>query len=201
MGRRGAIPTPASERFHSKYEIDPVTGCWNWTAARGDHGYGTIGETVAPMKRKTLLAHRLSYEMHKGPIPEGLVVDHICNNRGCVNPDHLQAITNLENINRSPSPEVQRRLANRCIRGHDLTDPEILYIRPDTGRRQCKACILIRDEAARRRAGIMPRKLGVECGTYSGAIAHYRRKEPVCDPCKAAHAEYRRDYQRRKQAS
>lgn len=201
MGRRGAKPRPASERFHSKYEVDPTTGCWNWTAARGDHGYGTIGETVAPMKSKTLLAHRLSFEMHKGPIPEGLVVDHMCNNRACVNPNHLQAITHWENINRSPSPEIQRRLANRCIRGHDLTDQANVYIRLDTGRRQCKPCERIRAEAARRRAGAMPQKRGVECGTYSGAIAHYRRKETPCDPCRAAQAEYRKDYQRRKRAS
>lgn len=201
MGKRGMKPRPASERFYGKYEVDAKSGCWIWTGARGDHGYGTIGDTPEPNKPRTLLAHRLSYEMHIGPIPEGLVVDHMCNNRACVNPAHLQAITHRANIDRSPKPIVRRRLENRCIRGHDLTDPEVVYTRPDTGRRQCKVCHKIRDEAARRAAGKMPQKRGRECGTHSGAIGHYLRGETPCDPCKAAKAAYMRELNARKRSA
>ena len=197
---KGPKPRTAAEKFHDKYAVDPDTGCWNWTDVPGDHGYGTISEAPAPMQRRTLLAHRVSYELHKGPIPDGLVVDHMCNNRRCVNPDHLQAITHEANIKRSPAPHVQRWLTGRCIRGHDLTDPEVAYIRPDNGRPMCRVCVRIRGEATRRNEGKMPQKRGRECGTYSGAIGHYQRGEQPCDPCKAAQAQYRRDYAARKKA-
>lgn len=166
MGKRIYTRTPLAERFRTKYEIDPESGCWNWTANIAPQGYGRIGADAPDYS--TLYAHRVSYEIH------------------------LQAITQRENIDRSPAPEVQRRLADRCVRGHDLTDPAVVYIRPDTGRRQCKECQRIRDEAGRRRAGKMPQKYGRECGTYSGAIGHYRKGEPACDPCKAAAAAYQR---------
>lgn len=193
MGKPGPKPTPASQRFHAKYEVDAVSGCWNWTAHISTEGYGTIGETVEPGRSVSLYAHRVSYEMHKGPIPAGLVVDHMCNNTRCVNPEHLQAISHRENINRSPSPSVQRRLADRCIRGHDLSDPANVYVRRDGGGRQCKACIRLRSRNQARAAGVMPRKPPLPCGTYGACIGHYRRGEVPCDPCKAAHASYRRE--------
>lgn len=199
---KGTKPTHPSERFHDKYAIDASTGCWIWTAWRNNQGYGTIGISPALSGGpKQVYAHRLSYEMHKGPIPPGLVIDHICNNPACVNPEHLQAITQKANIDRSSHPSVQRRLAGRCIRGHDMTDPTNVYMRPDNGRKACKACYAIRDEAARRKAGKMPAKRGRECGTYSGAIGHYRRGERPCPSCAEAAATYKREYASRRKAS
>jgi len=76
-------------RFWAKVEKGP--GCWEWTASK-IKGHGRIGH-----ERGTLYAHRISYELHNGPITDGMVIDHICRNRGCVNPAHLREVTNREN--------------------------------------------------------------------------------------------------------
>lgn len=193
MGLRGVKPRHPSQRFHDKYQVDPESGCWEWTAHRSPEGYGTIGWTREPGDTVSVYAHRLSYEMHHGPIPAGLVVDHMCNNRGCVNPDHLQAITHRANCLRSTSPATRRYWLGVCIRGHDMTDPANVYIRKDTGRRQCRACMRIRALERNRRNGIKPRPGPSPCGTYPAAIAHYRRGEKPCEPCLAAAAAYQRD--------
>lgn len=86
--------TPLSERFWSK--VDKSGDCWEWTASKGSHGYGQLQCSVP--KRTVLLAHRISYEIAHGPIPAGLVIDHKCLNRGCVNPDHLRAVSHKQNM-------------------------------------------------------------------------------------------------------
>lgn len=141
----GVKPRPAAERFASHYAVDRVTGCWVWTGTVNNRGYGRFDRGYA---------HRASWEIHRGPIPPGLVIDHLCENRMCVNPAHLRTITNRQNILSSSSPSVQRYWLNVCIRGHDLTDPANVYRRPRTGHRTCLACQRIVSKAwrARRRA-------------------------------------------------
>lgn len=92
------------ERLHEKIEPEPMTGCWLWTGAVCSSGYGTIdiGQT-------TRLAHRVSYELHRGPIPDGLTTDHLCRVRACVNPAHMEAVTVRENTVRG----IEARRAGR----------------------------------------------------------------------------------------
>lgn len=148
MGKRGVAARPAIERFAGKYEAD-ADGCWLWTAMVNSRGYAQIGVTLSPGVTVTRYAHRVAYEATHGPIPDGLVVDHICNVRRCVNPDHLQLLTSQENIDRSQHPMILRRLEDRCVRGHDLSDPAVVYIRPDNGRRACRKCYRVRYEQRR----------------------------------------------------
>lgn len=92
--------TPMWTRFWQK--VVKTDECWNWVGCLDGHGYGQIYDRDQRHRK----AHRVSYEFAHGAIPEGLHIDHTCHNRGCVNPDHLQAVTNKANIE-------NRRGANR----------------------------------------------------------------------------------------
>lgn len=96
---------PIEERFAEKYEIDPKTNCWIWTGSLVSGGYGMLRR----YRQDAILAHRFSFELHKGPIPAGLIVRHLCNRPSCVNPSHLDLGTHEENmrdLNRSGRARV-----------------------------------------------------------------------------------------------
>ena len=143
--------TTAPERFWSKVDVGQRDECWLWTAhtAGGGYGYYRPGGK-APM----VPAHRVAYELLIGPIPDGLQLDHLCRVRACVNPDHLEAVTQTVNVLRgfSPSAEASRKIY--CVRGHDLTDPANIYSdlpsRPRT--RTCRPCAITRAREQRAKA-------------------------------------------------
>lgn len=102
--------TTLRARFHAKVVYDPPTTCWLWLGARSKNGYGVlrIGRAVDPIA----YAHRVSYTLYFGTIPDGLVIDHLCRTRACVRPDHLEAVTQRENTIRGDAPaQVARRWA------------------------------------------------------------------------------------------
>lgn len=86
-----------NRRKAPSYTVDPTTGCWLWDHHTSDKGYGQLRERSSG---RTIKAHRYFYELHRGPIPDGLHLDHLCRNPRCVNPDHLEPVTNGENQRR-----------------------------------------------------------------------------------------------------
>jgi hypothetical protein len=120
------------ERFEEKIEMIPESGCWVWTAHTHDLGYGRMR-----VDGKDWLAHRWSYEHYIGWIPKGLVIDHLCRVRCCVNPKHLQPVKQRENCRRGASWAFQANKTH-CPKGHPYAGNN-LYIDP-RGHRRCKSC-------------------------------------------------------------
>lgn len=127
---------PVADRLVSKVIVDLVTDCWLWTAHLNNRGYGVIGVG----HDKLWLAHRLSYETFVGPIPEGLVLDHLCSTPPCIYPPHLEPVTQEENMRRA------RPDTTYCPQGH-LKTGDNLVLRPNrtaiSG--ECRQCIRERD--------------------------------------------------------
>lgn len=127
------------ERIEQNIRRDPETACWIWTAARArTKGYGDTR-----FNGKTRRAHRVIYELLRGPIPHGLTLDHLCRNRACVNPDHLEPVNIRVNILRGDSPSAINARKPTCKAGHPYT-PENTHIDPE-GRRICRECVRARE--------------------------------------------------------
>ena len=115
------------------------TGCWEWTKSLTHNGYAQ-----ATIKNKNWKIHRLSYEIYKGEIPIGLCIDHLCENRKCINPDHLEAVTQKENVFRSNKTLAGINLRKTvCKNGHLFSGKNLkIYTKLD-GRKMriCKTCV------------------------------------------------------------
>lgn len=132
------------ERLTAK--IEKTDTCWLWQAGRNADGYGTIYADG-----RTRAAHRVSYEIHVGPIPEGMTLDHLCRVRHCVNPAHLEPVTNRENILRGTAPTATNARRTHCANGHLLAGRNLIL--KDGGRR-CRTCINAMKRASRARLSL-----------------------------------------------
>lgn len=131
----GHTPSDLPGRIAARILVD-ANGCWLWqgSLATGP-GYGRV---TTPQGK--VLAHRFVYERLVGPIPPGLTIDHLCRVRHCVNPAHLEPVTQHVNVHRSPIAVAAINAGKtECKWGHPFS-PENTYVQPD-GRRQCKTCM------------------------------------------------------------
>jgi hypothetical protein len=121
----------------------PAGACIEWQNCIDPDGYGRK-RVGAKMER----AHRIAWQEKHGPIPAGMVTDHLCRNRRCVNVAHLELVTHRENTLRGHGPTARNARATSCINGHEFT-PANTRIRPNDGSRVCRACARAREAAYR----------------------------------------------------
>lgn len=119
-------------RFWEK--VNKTDGCWLWTGSKDSAGYGHFRIDSQRLRK----AHRISYELLVGPIPEGLQLDHLCRVRECVRPDHLEPVTNYTNWTRSLAPSAINARRTHCANGHPFSGENLAVLRD--GRRQCRTC-------------------------------------------------------------
>jgi hypothetical protein len=139
--RHGDPETPSNQglepmtRFLSKVNVDGP--CWEWVGQLNAQGYG-----VFSFRRKDESAHRWLYQQLVATVPDGLELDHLCRNRACVNPDHLEPVTHKVNVLRGSGVAAEHARKTRCIRNHELAGSN-LRIRIKAGRyveRVCRQC-------------------------------------------------------------
>jgi len=132
---RGLSPI---EKFWAR--VEKTETCWLWTGRLnkpGDLGYGSL-----VVGGKVVYVHRFSYELHRQPLQDGQVIDHLCRVRRCVNPDHLEAVTQSENVLRGDRPKLARASTHtktHCPKGHPY-DEANTYIEPKSQHRLCRIC-------------------------------------------------------------
>lgn len=119
---------PVIDRFMNKIRTDGSTGCWIWMAGFKSEGYGGFGKERA---------HVVAYRLFKGPIPSGLVIDHLCRNHSCVNPQHLEAVTQQVNVLRGEGIAAKRAKQTHCVNGHEFSPGNLYFYR---GYRFCRIC-------------------------------------------------------------
>lgn len=134
------------ERFWAK--VDMSGDCWIWTASKNGKGYGQIA--VKP--HRPALAHRIAWQLANGFVPDGMQLDHLCRNRACVNPDHLEVVDNRTNTLRGIGPTAINAAKKLCKRGHSLADAYV-----SKGMRYCRTCALEKQRLLRTTGhGVLP---------------------------------------------
>lgn len=127
MSKRGPKRKSVQDRLLAKVEVDPVTGCWNWTAATNAAGYGVLA--LGGKYGGSGLAHRVAYQLFNGPIPDAHLVCHACDNPSCVNPDHLFTGTHQANMD---DMVAKTRHAHGATSYAKLTIEQVRAIKTDT---------------------------------------------------------------------
>ena len=172
----------AAERFWSKVDKGPE--CWTWTAATAN-GYGAFYLGRSNKRVELMGAHRWSYLINVGPIPDGLVLDHLCRNPRCVNPEHLEPVTPQVNAERG----LWGDLKTHCPAGHPYDDANTSR-RPTRRSRECIKCRSAQAEARRRRN---KRILDADpTAAKHGSINTYNDWMCRCQECRDALAAYHR---------
>jgi hypothetical protein len=138
MPRANSIPIRLTNLQELKFwgnvnGYGPDATCWLWGGRVDDFGYGHF-----KVSGHSLKAHRVAWTLRRGDIPVGMTLDHLCRNPRCVNPSHLQVVTNKENILRGESPTAINARLTHCKRGHLLAGENI---RVHHGHRQCLLCV------------------------------------------------------------
>ena len=141
--------TPIADRFWAK--VDQATtpnGCWTWTAHLHENGYPRFNDG------RSGWAHRAAWEIaHGEQVPEGMTIDHLCRNRACVRPDHLEAVTQRTNNLRSTNPPARNAVKTECVHGHTLADAYLVHRTRNGGyvERKCRSCQNAHDRGRARR--------------------------------------------------
>lgn len=123
------------EQFWAQVDKNGKQGCWTWLGPKSRKGYGQFSPGSRgrlDLSTTTPIAHRIAWELTRGPIPEGLHLDHLCLNKACVNPEHLEPVTNQENMQRAKGHRTH------CRRGHPHAGFNLVL--SATGRRTCRTC-------------------------------------------------------------
>lgn len=179
-GTSGNVPQrrnrrrPVADRLLARIVVTD-SDCWEWQGSR-NNGYGFIR-----VDYRLVGAHRVSYQEFVGEIPAGLTLDHLCRNPPCINPAHLEPVTNAENIRRSAV------LRTHCVRGHLLAGDNLYPSSVRRGRRVCRPCNQERSRLQRQAEGRVRPPTGVVCrrGHVLAEVGTYG-KNRVCAVCDAA---------------
>lgn len=136
------------DEIRARIEIMP-SGCWAWLGCRYPEGYGRL-----KLRQIDVLAHRLSYITFRGSFDPLLDLDHLCRNRMCVNPEHLEPVSMLENVRRGMSPPAINARKTQCANGHALAGANVRYERLPSGTlaRRCHACAIEKQRVRRANA-------------------------------------------------
>ena len=127
------------KRFFNK--IEQTNNCWNWIGGKQTNGYGMFWTG-----KELVLSHRFSYELFKDKIPKGYTIDHLCRNRVCVNPEHLEVVTQKINVLRGNSFCSINSKKTHCPKGHELKGDNLDKTHLKRGKRSCKICAQIREK-------------------------------------------------------
>ncbi len=135
------MPFSLPDSFWDRVEQPGSDACWPWRSYLNHSGYGTFAVKQEDGRYRKHLAHRLAYEALVGPITEGLVIDHLCRNRSCCNPKHMEPVTIGENVMRGDTLTARYSKRTHCSKGHELTSENLRRRSGQKGRgRECLTC-------------------------------------------------------------